>query len=83
MASKKGNTQKSKIDLYVINKVKEMRIAVNLSQANLAYELGVGAGFIGKVKSMAYSTHYNLKILNNIAKILECCPQDFFPKQPL
>lgn len=60
-----------------------MRIAAKLSQANFAYELGVSAGFIGKVESPIYPTHYNLKILNNIAKILECSPQDFMPQNPL
>ncbi|MDE3184859.1 MAG: helix-turn-helix transcriptional regulator [Bacteroidota bacterium] len=74
---------KSKIDQYVINQVKDKRVANNLSQADLSYELGMSVGFIGKVESTKYSSHYNLKHLNNLAKILKCSPQDFLPKKPL
>lgn len=74
---------KSKIDLYVIERVKERRVEKNLSQADLAYELGMSVGFIGKVESPKYPTHYNLKHLNDLAKILKCSPQDFLPKKAL
>jgi len=74
---------KSKIDQYVINKVKERRLEKNVSQADLAFELGMSVGFIGKVESSKYPSHYNIKHLNQLAKILECSPQDFLPKKPL
>lgn len=74
---------KSKIDLYVIESVKEKRIEKNLSQADLAYELDMSVGFIGMIESPKYSAHYNLKHLNDLAKILKCSPQDFLPKKPL
>jgi transcriptional regulator with XRE-family HTH domain len=74
---------KSKIDIYVIERVKEKRIEKNLSQADLAYELEMSVGFIGMVESSKYDTHYNLKHLNDLAKILKCSPQDFLPKKPL
>lgn len=74
---------KSKIDLFVISKVRERRLEKNISQAVLAYELGMSVGFIGKVESSKYPSHYNIKHLNQLAKILECSPQDFLPKKPL
>lgn len=74
---------KTKIDLYVLNKVKEKRLEKNISQAELANELGMSVGFIGKVESPKYSSHYNIKHLNQLAKILGCSPQDFLPKKPL
>lgn len=74
---------KSKVDQYVISRVKDKRVEKNLSQADLAYELGMSVGFIGKVESTKYSSHYNLKHLNDLAKILKCSPQDFLPKRPL
>ncbi|NML41180.1 helix-turn-helix transcriptional regulator [Chitinophaga sp. G-6-1-13] len=74
---------KSKIDLYVIQKVKEKRLEMNLSQADLAHELGMSVGFIGKVESAQYPSHYNIKHLNLLARILQCSPQDFLPKKPL
>jgi transcriptional regulator with XRE-family HTH domain len=74
---------KSKIDTYVIEKVKEKREEKNLSQAALAYELGVSVGFIGQVESSRYPAHYNLQHLNELARILKCSPQDFLPKRSL
>jgi len=74
---------KSKIDQYVIDRVKEKRLEKNFSQADLAYELEMSVGFIGKVESSKYRTHYNLKHVNDLARILKCSPQDFLPKKPL
>lgn len=74
---------KSKIDLYVINRVKEERGAKGLSQADLAFELGVSTGFIGQVESKRYAARYNVRHLNELAKILGCSPQEFLPVKPL
>lgn len=56
---------------------------MHFSQADLAYELGMSVGFIGKVESANYPAHYNIKHLNLLAKILGCSPQDFLPKKPI
>ena len=74
---------KSKIDQFTINKVREKRQEKNISQADLAFELGISVGFIGKVESSKYPTHYNIKHLNDLARILNCSPQDFLPNKPL
>ena len=74
---------KSKIDIYVIARVKEKRTDLGFSQADIAYELGMSVGFIGKVESSKYSSHYNIKHLNDLARILKCSPQDFLPKKPI
>jgi len=74
---------KTKIDLYVITRVKEKRLEKNISQAELANELGMSVGFIGKVESPKYPSHYNIKHLNQLAKVLDCSPQEFLPKKPL
>jgi transcriptional regulator with XRE-family HTH domain len=73
----------SKIDKYVIKKVKERRHAFGLSQSSLAFELNVSDSFIGQVESPNYPAHYNLRQLNEIAKILQCSIQDFLPPKPL
>lgn len=78
-----GYYLKSVIDIFVIERVKELRIKRNLTQADLAFELDVSVGFIGKVESENYSTHYNLKHINELSKILRCSPQEFLPKKPL
>lgn len=74
---------KSKIDSFVINQVKSKRVEKKLSQAALAFELGVSIGFIGKAESSKYPTHYNIKHLNDLAKILHCSPRDFLPQESI
>ena len=41
---------KTKVDIFVIERVKEKRIENGLSQSDLAYELGMSVGFIGKIE---------------------------------
>lgn len=74
---------KSQIDLYVIDKVREKRVELGISQVKLASKLKMSVGFIGKVESDNYESHYNVKHLNELAKILECSSRDFFPIEPL
>jgi transcriptional regulator with XRE-family HTH domain len=73
---------KSDIENYVSNKVKEMRIAHNLSQSELAVVLNVSNGFIGQVESSNSPTKYNLDQLNQLAIIFKCSIKDFFPDEP-
>jgi hypothetical protein len=54
-----------------------------MSQADLAFELDVSVGFIGQAESPKYATHYNLRHLNELAKILKCSLYDLLPKNPL
>lgn len=75
--------ERSKIDTYVIERVKAKRLERGLSQADLANELGMSVGFIGKVESPNYPSHYNIKHLNDLARVLKCSPQDFLPKKAL
>jgi transcriptional regulator with XRE-family HTH domain len=73
---------KSRIDQYVINKVREKRLALGLSQLELGHAIGVSPAFIGKVESQKNETHYNVNHLNRLAIVLGCSPQDFFPLRP-
>lgn len=74
---------KTKIDWYVMDKVREMRMKKGISQAKLAAALKMSVGFIGQVESDYYESHYNVKHLNELAKILKCSPKYFLPKKPL
>lgn len=74
---------KSDIEAYVINKVREKREALNLSQSELAAELNVSNGFIGQVESSKYPAKYNLNHLNKLAIIFKCSVKDFIPDSPL
>ena len=71
------------IDKFVIQKVREKRMAKGLSQSQLAFELNMATGFIASIESGKYGKKYNVHHLNEIAKILDCSPRDFLPKQPL
>lgn len=70
---------KSDIDLFVINRIKEKRKELNVSQRGLAAILDRTAGFIGQVESENSDTKYSVHQLYLIAKDFECSPADFFP----
>lgn len=74
---------KTPIDLYVIQAVRRERMAQRISQAMLAYGIGLSKSFIGMAESPKYSNRYNLHHINEIAKFLGCSPKDFLPGQPL
>lgn len=74
------------IEQYIIDKVREMRKARGVSQAEIAYSLGFkSTSYIGEIESAksANSQAYNINHLNEIAKILKCSPKDFWPDNPL
>jgi transcriptional regulator with XRE-family HTH domain len=74
---------KTKIELYVVNKVREKRKELGMSQADLSHVLEVSTGMVGMAESPKYTTKYSLEQLNKLSKIFRCAPADFLPKQPL
>lgn len=75
---------KSAIDLYVIDRVREKRIAADLSQEELSIRAGFRSnGFVGQVESTNYNKRYNIQHLNKFAGIFKCSPRDFLPEKPL
>lgn len=74
---------KSDFDQYVSSAVRQKRIAKNVTQADLAFAIGVSDGFISQVESPKSPSKYNLNHLNGIAKYLGCSPRDFLPEKPL
>jgi transcriptional regulator with XRE-family HTH domain len=74
---------KSKIDWFIINKVKELRIDKKLEQDDLAIHLNVSDGFIGHIESPNQRAKYNTQHLNELAKLFKCSPKDFWPDKPL
>ena len=75
--------EKSKIDWYIVNKVREMRNAKNITQEDIAIQLNLSVGFIGHIESPNFRAKYNTIHLNELAKLLECSPKDFLPEKPL
>ena len=58
-------------------------MAQKVSQAMLAYGIGVSKGFIGMAESSRYDIKYNVNHINEIAKYLGVSPRDFLPEKPL
>ncbi len=77
-----AKNQKSKIEQYVIEKVKEIRFQKGYSQDDLALFLDTTRGFIGQVESPNFPTKYNLNHLNTLAKEFKCSMKEFFPDKP-
>jgi transcriptional regulator with XRE-family HTH domain len=76
-------TEKSKIDWYIINKVREMRIEKGITQDDIAMQLDLSVGFIGHIESPKFKAKYNLIHLNELAKLFGCSPKDFLPEKPI
>jgi transcriptional regulator with XRE-family HTH domain len=73
---------KTKIEQFVIDKVREMRQKENLSQAKLADLLALTKGFVGNAENPNRIEKYNLNHINELAIIFNCSITDFFPKEP-
>lgn len=77
---------RSAIEQYVIDQVREKRIAKKASQAELALKLGFeSTAHIGGIESSnpESTESYNVDHINEIAKILDCSPKNFWPEKPL
>jgi ribosome-binding protein aMBF1 (putative translation factor) len=71
------------IERFVIIKVKEIRERKGLSQVSLSLAIGKSTTFISDIEAPSKKAKYNIKHLNEIAKILECSPKDFWPDKAL
>ena len=66
---------KTPADIYVIEAIRKERMAQKVSQAMLAYGIGVSKGFIGMAESPKYDIKYNVNHINEIAKN-RCNPEE-------
>ncbi len=73
----------TKIEQYVIDKVRNMRQGQGISQAELSLQLNFSEGFVGHVENPKRRDKYNIRHLNELAKIFKCSPKDFLPDTPL
>ncbi len=71
----------SKIDNFVIDAVRKRRQELKISQSALADYLECSRGFIGDIENPTKRAKYNLTHINELARILECSPKDFLPKE--
>ena len=73
----------TEIEIYIIKKVKVMREIHGMTQMDLSLRLGKGVGFIGDIEAPSKDAKYNVKHLNELAKIFKCSPKDFWPDKAL
>lgn len=71
------------IEQYDIDKVKEIRVKKNISQAKLAHLMDISTGFVGNVENPKHIAKWNLNHLNQISKVLDVPFKDFFPEKGL
>jgi transcriptional regulator with XRE-family HTH domain len=74
---------KSEIDLYIIGKVKQLRMERKLSQATLALKLDVSDAFVGQIENPKSRSKYSIEQLNKLAQIFDCSPKEFWPEKPI
>ena len=73
----------TKIDKFVIARVKEKRVELGYTQITLSQKLGMSDSFVGHVETPRRRAKYNLNHINALARIFKCSPKDFMPDKPL
>ena len=74
---------KNKIDWFIVNQVRELRLAQGFTQDDVALHLNLSKGYIGHIESPNFIAKYNNGHLNELAKLFDCSPKDFMPAKPL
>lgn len=70
------------IDQYIIDRIREKRIARKMSQEALSIKLEFKSnGFVGQAESPRSTKKYNPVHINKAAIIFKCSPRDFMPEE--
>ena len=70
----------TKIEQYVIDRVRDRRNQLGLTQDDLAIKSGYTSGFIATVEAGKKEKKYNLNNLLAFAKAMKCSPRVFLPE---
>jgi transcriptional regulator with XRE-family HTH domain len=71
----------TRIEQYIINKVREKRNELGMSQAELSQRLNMNESFVSHVETPNRRAKYNINHLNALAKVFKCSPKDFWPEK--
>lgn len=74
---------KSKLGLYIAEKVKEKRVEADFSRRALADCLNLNESYLRQAENPKLPLVYNITLLNAIAYILNCSVRDFIPDKPI
>jgi len=73
----------SKIESYIIERVKEKRLKEGWSQILLSQKLNMSDSFVGHIETPKRRAKYNINHVNALAKLFKCSPKDFLPDKPI
>jgi len=73
----------TKIERFIIERVKEKREKEDWSQILLSQKLNMSDSFVGHVETPKRRAKYNINHINALAKLFKCSPKDFLPDKPL
>jgi transcriptional regulator with XRE-family HTH domain len=73
----------TKIEEYVIKRVKEMRVEAGFSQMSLSQRLGMSDSFVSHVETPKRRAKYNINHINALSRLFKCSPKDFLPEKAL
>lgn len=73
----------TEIEIFIIEKVKKMRLDRDISQLALSQKIDMNDSFVSHVESETKRAKYNINHINKIAKVFKCSPRDFLPDSPL
>jgi transcriptional regulator with XRE-family HTH domain len=75
---------RTQIDQYIIDRIREKRVAWKLSQEALSIKLGFKSNsFVASAESPRSAKKYNPVHINKAAIIFNCSPWSFIPKKPI
>lgn len=75
--------KKTKFEMAVIDRVREIRLEKGFSQESIAAILNFNTSFISQVESPGTPVKYNLNHLNKIAYELGVSPKEFMPDKAI
>ena len=78
-----GKITKTEIELFIISKVRELRLANKVGQKKLSQELKLSISYVGRAEKLHTSTKYTFNHLNEIAKYFNVHYSYFFPATSL
>ncbi|PWN64184.1 helix-turn-helix domain-containing protein [Chryseobacterium viscerum] len=73
----------SPIEQYVVDYVIRLRIAKDLTQADIGVIINTKGSFVSNVENIKNRSKYNLDHINALADHFDLSPGDFLPKKAL
>ncbi|KAA6315906.1 hypothetical protein EZS27_033707 [termite gut metagenome] len=74
---------KSKVELYIIDRVREKRIEKGMSQRAFADNMNLSQSFVAHCENPRLKEKYNINHINEFASVWECSLYEFLPEYPI